>query len=175
MLGYRSGQGSCQDPGEEHAWAATEPLQLLLQSTAAAAPHAKGPQGFLNQFLTPPCILATPLRGYRCDASPTCCTASLRQVRHGFLPSSSRLRNAGMCHKQPVGVTHRHLWTPALAPACPLRKGLGDQGKKKGLAFIPATKMCHPCLMCNHTGPVWTSKQDFQKNFRSKRGTANKT
>lgn len=136
LRGYRRGArlGS-------HRAAAASPTE-----NSCGSPARRGTAGIFKPIPHASMYPSNPLRGYGCDASPTCCTASLRQVTHRFLPGSSR--ESATCHEQPVGVTHRHLWTPGTrhcSCVCSKERSrwhrLCDPGRKNGVALIPAAKM----------------------------------
>lgn len=83
---------------------------------SCSSPDCRGYQrDFLNKFLIPSRILATPLRGQRCDALPTCCIGSPRQITYCFLPSSPHQQEAAAIKEYTTTSTSQpHLLRPGV-------------------------------------------------------------
>lgn len=143
LRGYRRGArlGS-------HRAAAASPTE-----NSCGSPARKGTAGIFKPIPHASMYPSNPLRGYGCDASPTCCTASLRQVTHRFLPGSSRESAAAIkecgnvpraargCHTQaPLDTRNSALLLRVLQGKVSLHR-LCDPGRKNGVALIPAAKM----------------------------------
>lgn len=104
LRGYRRGArlGS-------HRAAAASPTE-----NSCGSPARKGTAGIFKPIPHASMYPSNPLRGYGCDASPTCCTASLRQVTHRFLPGSSRESAAAIkeCGNVPRAARGCHTQAP---------------------------------------------------------------